>query len=307
MDGEIRVASTLGEGTTFSAVVHLHLAQNGKPPAPLPSAIDREPLNNLISQEELTPALASLNVLMVDDNPVNLKLATTLLADRGINVIGVETAEKALKLIHTQAFDLVMMDLEMPGMSGIEATAKIRALHGEVARMPIVAITAHVYPEKRQEVIQAGMNDLLPKPYLPEQLNAMVCKWCPGKSRRSTASFTPDDPPADLLVYDPEAALTFVDGSDQQARIMLHTFLASLPDATDTLEAKLAAADWDGLYHEAHKLAGSAPVVGATALHGAAAELQNFLKLVPPPVELIRASTTDLLLQISRFRDQMSS
>ena len=149
------------------------------------------------------------------------------------------------------------------------------------------------------------MNDLLPKPYLPAQLYAMVSKWCPGGGIPGTTALTRYGTPADSLVYDPEAAMTFADGSKQQAEIMLHTFLTSLPVTTNAIRATLAAADWDGLYHEVHKLAGSAPVVGATALHGAAARLQELMKLEPRSVQHIEAGTADLLLQISRFRDHL--
>lgn len=308
MNGEITVTSTVGEGTVFSVIVYLRLPQGRQTPASSPSqrAIEHRPVKGQVSHREVKPALNCLRVLVVDDSPVNLKLAITLLNGRGVDVIGAKSGSEALKLMHRRPFDLVLMDLEMPGMSGIEATRRIRALHNEAAKVPVVAITAHAFPEKHQEVIQAGMNDLLSKPYLPEQLYAMVDKWCKGKRLSSTTSSRHIGLPTDLLVYDPEAALANVGGNDHAAQSLLNDFLTVLTSKEAALKAALAAGNWDDLYHEVHKLAGSAPVVGATALHGAAIQLQDILKLESLSVDSITASTGDLLLQISRFRDQLN-
>jgi len=176
----------------------------------------------------------------------------------------------------------------------------------KAARVPIVAITAHAFPEKRQEVVQAGMNDLLSKPYMPEQLYAMIAKWCAGKNLRSTAITSRSDLQEELPVYDPESALAIMGGSEQGARSMVHDFLEALPDIEAALQTALAAANWDSLYKEVHKLAGSAPVAGATALHDATTQLQNFLNLKPRPVDRIRAGAADLLLQIARFRNHLT-
>jgi CheY-like chemotaxis protein len=182
MGGEITVSSQLGEGSVFSVTIRLRLPEESGPSSDLipGSTGSRRSARDPEFEEDLTPALANLAVLIVDDSPVNLKLASALLASRSVDVVAVESAVEALELISHRTFDLVLMDLEMPVLSGIAATRKIRALRGDAAAVPIVAVTAHAFPEKRREVIEAGMNDLLAKPYLPEQLYAMVAKWCSG-------------------------------------------------------------------------------------------------------------------------------
>ncbi|MCU7946658.1 MAG: response regulator, partial [Candidatus Thiodiazotropha sp. (ex Cardiolucina cf. quadrata)] len=75
---------------------------------------------------------------------------------------------EALEEASRQSFDLILMDLEMPKMSGIEAASKLRQIDHHTENIPIIAVTAHVLPQKRQEVVKAGMVDLLAKPYLPE-------------------------------------------------------------------------------------------------------------------------------------------
>lgn len=308
MGGEIAVSSSLGKGSTFTATIPLgpadeSLASNRTASA---SSAGWKSATGLVSGEEIAPALARLSILVVDDSPINLKLAMSLLESRGVDVVGVESAFEALKAVDRRPFDLVLMDLEMPEMSGIEAAGRIRSLRGEVADIPIVAITAHAFPEKRLEVIEAGMNDLLAKPYLPEQLYAMIAKWCTGVRLSNVSDAKHSRFVTDLPVYDRDAALAMVDNDRQAAKAMLNEFLEGLPDCEESLRAAHANADWQALYHEVHKLAGSTPVVGAAALHGSAVYLQNFLKLEPMSLEHIDAGVAGLVQQISRFRDAVS-
>jgi len=150
------------------------------------------------------------------------------------------------------------------------------------------------------------MNDLLAKPYLPEQLFAMVAKWC-------TAAALPGGPNEQqrgvkkaLPVYDRDAALAIVCGDVQEAQSMLDEFFKGLPECEQKLRMAQAGNDWPALYHEVHKLAGSTPVVGAMALHASAVFLQNYLKADPRPVKRIDEGLADLLAQIARFREAIA-
>ncbi|MCB1728562.1 MAG: Hpt domain-containing protein, partial [Gammaproteobacteria bacterium] len=153
---------------------------------------------------------------------------------------------------------------------------------------------------KRQEVIEAGMNDLLAKPYLPEQLYAMITKWC-----SVTDSVQHRGAPG-LLVHDYDAALAIVDGDRQAAQMLLDQYLRSLPGNESELRAAHADAEYDLMYQIVHKLVGSSPIVGATALHRSALYLKNFLKLEPRPAQRIDTAVTALLREIKRFRDAMA-
>ncbi len=175
MGGEITLVSMPGKGSTFTALVHLGLPRASvAPESGDPGSASRSESFDL----------DGVAVLVVDDHPVNLMLATALLNDEGATAIGVKSAREALAEIRDQHFDLVLMDLEMPEMSGIEAARTLRQSAGANRNIPIIAVTAHAFPEKREEAIAAGMNDLLAKPYVPEQLFAMVQQWCrhPGVS-----------------------------------------------------------------------------------------------------------------------------
>jgi signal transduction histidine kinase/DNA-binding NarL/FixJ family response regulator len=304
MGGEITVSSTPGEGSVFSAVVELQLPRDkGAPAGPAAThRADRRTAKALVSAEDLAPDFASLSVLVVDDSPINLKLAIALLAHRGVQVVAAVNAFEALEAVGRQSFDLILMDLEMPQMSGIEAAARIRTLYGQAADTPIVAVTAHAFPEKRQEVIEAGMNDLLSKPYLPEQLYAMIAKWCPGAGFRSRAHAAHAGFGSDPPVYDREAALTIVAGHEPSAESMLEIFLKGLPASETAVREAHAAADHQALYQAVHKLAGSAPVVGAVALHRTAVHLQNFLRQEPLSLHRVEVAVASLLREAARFR-----
>lgn len=302
MQGDIKVESKPGEGSTFTAILRFAPALPGVASKDSVTAAPGVP--KVPKAEESAPRFSGLSVLVVDDSPVNLKLASALLTGRGVEVIGVESAAQALDAITKATFDLILMDLEMPEMSGVEATTRLRAMLGSSSNIPIIAVTAHVFPEKRQEVIEAGMNDLLAKPYLPEQLYAMVNKWSRGVSGARGEKVSAVE--VEASVYDREAALAFADGDAEAASAMLHEFLRALPIAVESLQAAGECGDWDALYQEVHKLVGSALVVGAAELHGSAVHLQSFLKVEPRPTKRIAVGVADVLIQIARFREALA-
>lgn len=180
MDGRITLTSKPGEGSAFTVFVQLEL-----PSETSSTSLTKSDLPTLERpiMEPKTPSLvqaflAERKILVVDDSVINLMLAEALLKKQGAEVVAVESAGEALEQFSRHAFDLVLMDLELPSMNGIEVAQEIRR-HGNGAKgIPIIAVTAHAFKDKRKEVIEAGMNDLLTKPYLPEQLYSMIRKWC---------------------------------------------------------------------------------------------------------------------------------
>jgi CheY-like chemotaxis protein len=103
-------------------------------------------------------------ILIVEDDDVNLLIAEHLLRKAGHEVVSADNGEAAVEAVQNSRFDLILMDIEMPIMDGLEATPLIRALPGG-AGVPIIALTAHTIPEKLAEIHQAGMNDYLIKPF----------------------------------------------------------------------------------------------------------------------------------------------
>lgn len=301
MDGEIQVTSSLGKGAVFTANVYLAFPEGSGIAVGRP--LRRETTPAPVSGGALLPGSAALSVLVVDDSPVNLKLAAALLTRRGFVVVAAESAFEALDALAGRAFDLVLMDLEMPNMSGIEAARQIRAGFHDAADMPIIAITAHAFSEKRREAIEAGMNDLLAKPYLPEQLYAMIAKWCPVDRPNGDGQETAKGAATELPVYSRDAALAIAGGRESAALSMLEEFRNGLPAVEHAVRAAQAAADHVTLYHTVHKLAGAAPVVGAAALHRSALHVQKFLTQEPLPLSRVDVAVAGLLRELARFRD----
>ncbi|MFZ4859715.1 MAG: ATP-binding protein [Desulfuromonadaceae bacterium] len=162
MGGEIRFESEVGIGTRFSVS--------------LPFAIDDSgtDLSGAVLQ---SPAQVRLNILLAEDNPFNQRLMSDLLSDKGHRVVVAEHGEKAVQLFRERTFDLVLMDVSMPGMNGYEATCAIRTVEAErhtTHPVTIVAVTANARPEDHAACLAAGMDDVLVKPMSSVRLKEII-------------------------------------------------------------------------------------------------------------------------------------
>jgi two-component system sensor histidine kinase/response regulator len=122
-------------------------------------------------------------VLLVDDNASNRKIATAILRKMGLEPDLATNGQEALEAVQAKEYDLVLMDVQMPVMSGLEATAAIRLLDGEVRHVPIVALTANAMPEDREMCLSAGMDDYLSKPVRRPRLREVVSRWLSEAAR----------------------------------------------------------------------------------------------------------------------------
>ena len=118
----------------------------------------------------------SARLLVVDDDEINRLVAETLLEDAGLNVDMAENGRQALAMASAVPYDLILMDVQMPVMDGLEATQKIRQLPG-YATTPILALTANALQEDRQVCLAAGMNDHVAKPVMPADLYRSLLQW----------------------------------------------------------------------------------------------------------------------------------
>ncbi|HWA64027.1 MAG TPA: response regulator, partial [Caulobacteraceae bacterium] len=123
------------------------------------------------------PAAPGARVLLAEDNPINAMLARTLLQREGCSVDHVQNGEAALQALAAHRYDLVLMDVRMPVMGGIDAT---RALRARGVPSPVVALTANAYEDDRRACLAAGMDDFLIKPLSPEALRAALERWTGG-------------------------------------------------------------------------------------------------------------------------------
>ena len=117
---------------------------------------------------------AGARVLLAEDNPINAMLARTLLRREGAEVEHVEDGERALQALAAGSYDIVLMDVRMPGMGGLAATRTLRA---RGVNTPVVALTATAFEDDRRACLEAGMDDFLVKPLSPEALRAALARW----------------------------------------------------------------------------------------------------------------------------------
>jgi PAS domain S-box-containing protein len=165
MQGKIGVKDNQLKGSTFW--INVPITETNERPAAKKESRITVTDNNQYS---------GLNVLVADDNAINRKLITTLLGQRGITTIEAEDGSSALKSALTDDFDLILMDIRMPELNGIEVTEKLRAEKPD-SHTPIIALTAHALPHEQETFLDAGMDACITKPVLDHQLFELIDKW----------------------------------------------------------------------------------------------------------------------------------
>ena len=172
MGGDAGAESTPGAGSTFWFTARL---RKGKT-----LYVRERVLPSADGEARLKRDYAGRRILLVEDEPVNREIAQLLLEEVGLNVESAEDGEQALALARKKTFDLVLMDMQMPRMDGLEATRLLRQQF-DSARLPILAMTANAFADDKARCFEAGMNDFISKPVIPEDLYACVLRWLSRK------------------------------------------------------------------------------------------------------------------------------
>ena len=170
MDGEVGVRSTPGEGSVFWFEVRL---LRGLPR--VQTGIERKSRTDELI-EKLRSEHGKVRLLVVDDEPINLMVTVEILKEAFLHIDLAANGMEAVQRAGTCTYDLILMDMVMPELDGVEATRRIRVLNQNRA-VPIIAMTASIDPGHREACLSAGMNDFISKPAEPEDLLAMVDKW----------------------------------------------------------------------------------------------------------------------------------
>ncbi len=182
MKGRIWVNSQPGAGSEFFFELHFDLNRN-----PLPLA---SPKASALPQQ----MLSGLHVLVVEDNPVNRLIVNRLLTKRGYRVSEAASALVGLELIESEQPDLVLMDLQLPGMGGLEALGLLRATPGRISHTPVIALTAHVLIGDRERCLAAGMNGYVSKPFTVDSLLSEIARVI-GEQQALPLEPSPDEVP----------------------------------------------------------------------------------------------------------------
>ena len=283
MGGRLTVQSHVGQGSSFAFFLTLPkaTAQLTEAPQALPENIVR-----------------GRRVLVVEDNPVNREVALLLLESHGVLVDEAGSGLQALVLFEEHRYDAVLMDIQMPGMNGLEATARIRA-HPDAARAatPILALTANAFRADAEKYLAAGMNDTLPKPFdeaellhklailmagIPDALPGLGAPPIPiPPHRRRAARTAPAHVPHSLVAARPRPGLPApgptplfdlallrrtAHGHAAFMNRVLAAFHANTPGSLEELHTSWACTDWPAAAALAHKLRPSLRLLGAAAL-----------------------------------------
>lgn len=254
MGGQIWVDSVAGKGSTFHFLARLgHLPVTDEQQAPVPHLTGKPSLPG-----------RPLHILVAEDNETNQRLIVRLLENMGHRARIVGNGTEAVAAAGAAQFDLILMDVQMPQMNGIEATEAIREWEKTTKRhTPIIALTAHAMDTYRQRCLAAGMDDFLTKPIRLEALTLALGRWAAVSVQRAAAAVEAAamDAPVDLQY------LGDVFGHDRAAmREILHLFADSIQALHAAIHQASLAKDVQAIGRHAHQLKGSSANIGARAL-----------------------------------------
>ncbi|WP_153132109.1 ATP-binding protein [Dechloromonas hortensis] len=294
MGGHISLESTPGQGSTFRFTISLKLADDSSKTT-MPAVNGKKTAN--------LPRWAGERILLVEDIAINRTIAIALLQRVGLNVGVASNGQEALDLLARETFSLVLMDIQMPVMDGLTATRLIRA-NPHLQALPVIAMTAHATSEDQEQTRQAGMNEHLVKPIVPQLLYAALSRWLPPCAGEEAAA-TESERPAGKL---PDLVLPGIDQNHGLALHMhrpdlylrsLHAFRQDFSDIGQRIREQLDTANTLEARRLAHSLKSVAGSLGAGALSEAARAVEQALAGEQP--------TSQMTPLVDRLNDEAAS
>ncbi len=292
MDGKLEVESELGRGSKFHFVARFGLVDHELTAPALP--IDQPAL----------PRRTGLRILVAEDNPVNREVATAMLNRAGHHLAIANDGHEAVSLYQRERFDVVLMDVQMPGLDGLAATREIRALESKLGRRAaIIAMTAHAMASDRERCLAAGMDAYLTKPLSKETLLAAIDHAVLPRAENPTHR-----PPATSpKLTARQSLLEQFDGDHALLDRLSAIFLENTPSVMADLHAAAASADGPRIEQLAHGLLSSLGVFQATAASKITLRLEEagrsgHLSAVPSDLQQLQDEIDRLLATLANER-----
>ena len=241
-------------------------------------------ISNLQQRENISPIqrklrnLPLLSVLAVDDMPINLKLLTTFLKNSKINLTTANSGSAAIEQCKKTEYDLILMDIQMPNIDGVQATQHIRKIALNMGT-PIIALTAHAFNEDKQRFLSSGFDDFLAKPIDLECLIKVIELWC--KRPDSQAFSAPKVVSLDiatLVSLDWELAVKRANYNEHAARELLSEFVIMLPTMILEIQAYQEMSKFNSVHDNVHKLHGACCYTGVPRLKRLCLEIESQFK-----------------------------
>ena len=294
MGGRIWLESTLGKGSVFHFTLRLGLGKGNSAAA----------LGGDDAPFELAPQQA-LRILLAEDNPINQRLALALLEKRGHRVVIAANGQEALDALSVEPFDLVLMDMQMPVMDGIEATLLIRANEKASAsrHLPIVAMTANAMQGDRERCLAAGMDGYVSKPVKPDELFAQIAAALGADAAMAVAIPLPAAP--EEKAFNRAEVLERLGDDESLFQTLAGMFVSDSANYIHALEQALAAGDAPRLEREAHTVKGLLATFSAEAGTELAQQLEHLARR--GSLEGADSLTADLILAVKKFADVLSA
>jgi PAS domain S-box-containing protein len=253
--GTVSVESELGRGTTFSFTYNCKIVKEKARIAGKASA-----------EESRLPSMENYSILLVEDNIINQMVAKHTLENWGAKVTIADRGFKAIDMLKAGSFDLILMDIQMPEMSGIDTTRIIREELG--LKIPIIAMTASAMKGERDGCIAVGMNDYFPKPFEYDDFNKIVHKHL-SKSKKH------DEP----VLFDLNGLLSIVDNDVHFAKEILTIFLAKTPNLLKQINQNSLDRNLEQLDSDIHNLRGTVSIFAKPELSELLIDIETDIKL----------------------------
>ena len=269
MGGSVGVTSQEGKGSEFwfTARLGMSLGLGGQAPG--------------VALEGQPAACLEGRILVAEDNSTNREVALGMLRQFGLRADAVANGAEAISTLESIPYDLVLIDMRMPVMDGIEAARQIRNPPSAVLNhdIPIIALTANAMQSDRDSCLAAGMNDFVPKPILKAVLRAALNRWLPTgdaaiptATRQVVPSITGKE---ETLIFDRAGVLRRLEGDNGLAQIVFSAFFEDMPGQIEALKYLVKSGDASGAARQAHSIRGAAANAGGERLRALASEMEK--------------------------------